>query len=78
VKFGIRRECRDRMLIWNQRHLRFVLSEFVARYNHGLVHQGLNGIPDHDPVPAEPKPAGGRLVAIPMLNSLHHDCRLAA
>ena len=35
-------------------------------------------IPDPGPVLAEPKPAGGRLVAIPVLNGLHHDYRLAA
>jgi putative transposase len=74
----LRRECLDRMLIWNVRHLRCVLSEFVAWYNHGGVHQGLNGIPDPDSALAAPKPAGGRLVAIPVLNGLHHDYRLAA
>ena len=30
----LRRECLDRMLIWNERHLRRVLTEFVAWYNH--------------------------------------------
>jgi putative transposase len=74
----LRRECLDRMLIWNGRHLRRVLAEFIAWYNHGRVHQSLNGIPNPDPVLAEPKPAGGRLVAIPVLNGLHHDYRLAA
>ena len=74
----LRREFLDRMLIWNGRHLRRVLAEFIGWYNHGRVHQGLNGIPDPDPVLAEPKPAGGRLVAIPVLNGLHHDYRLAA
>jgi hypothetical protein len=44
----------------------------------GRVHQGLNGIPDPDPELAEPKPVGGRLVAIPVLNGLHHDYRLVA
>ncbi|MBM3792329.1 MAG: transposase [Acidobacteria bacterium] len=74
----LRRECLDRMLIWNGRHLRHVPSEFLGWYNHGRGHQGLNGIPDPDPVLAEPKPAGGRLVAIPVLNGPHHDYRLAA
>jgi transposase InsO family protein len=74
----LRRECLDRMLIWNERHLRCVLSEFVHWYNHGRVHQGLNGIPDPDPALADPKPSGGRLVAIPVLSGLHHDYRLAA
>ena len=34
----LRRECLDRMLIWNERHLRLVLSEFIGWYNHGRVH----------------------------------------
>ena len=74
----MRRECLDRLLIRNEAHLRCLLKEFVNWYNHGRVHQGLNGIPDPDPVLAGPKPAGGRLVAIPVLNGLHHDYRLAA
>jgi putative transposase len=74
----LRRECLDRMLIWNERHLRWVLNEFIRWYNHGRVHQGLNGIPDPDPALADPKPLGGRLVAIPVLNGLHHDYRLVA
>ena len=74
----LRRECLDRMLIWNERHLRWVLNEFIGWYNHGRVHQGLNGIPDPDPALADPKPLRGRLVAIPVLNGLHHDYRLAA
>ena len=74
----LRRECLDRMLIWNERHLRCVLKEFVNWYNHARVHQSLSGIPDPDPALAGPKPASGRLVAIPVLNGLHHDYRLAA
>jgi len=74
----LRRECLDRVLICNDGHLRCVLNEFIAWCNRGRVHQGLNGTPDPDPVLAEPKPAGGRLVAIPVLNGLHHDYRLAA
>jgi putative transposase len=74
----LRRECLDRMLIWNERHLRRVLTEFIRWYNQGRVHQGLNGIPDPDPALAEAKPSSGKLVAIPVLNGLHHDYRLAA
>ena len=74
----LHRECLDRMLIWNERHLRCVLNEFIGWYNHGRVHQGLNGIPDPDPAIDEPKPLSGKLVAIPVLNGLHHDYRLAA
>jgi len=55
-----------------------VLREFIGWYNHGRVHQGLNGIPDPDPTIYGPKPLGGRLVAILVLNGLHHDYRMAA
>jgi transposase InsO family protein len=74
----LRRECLDRMLIWNEGHFRCVLKEFVNWYNHGRGHQGLNWIPDPDPRLAAPKPVNGKLVAIPFLNGLHHDYRLAA
>jgi len=74
----LRRECLDRMLICNEGHLRAVLKEFINWYNQGRVHQGLNGIPDPDPALAAPKSAGGRIIAIPVLNGLHHDYRLAA
>jgi hypothetical protein len=37
-------------------------------YNRGRVNQGLHGIPDLGPDLAEPRPSGGRPVAIPMLN----------
>jgi hypothetical protein len=74
----LRRECLDRLLIWNERHLRSVLTEFILWFNHGRVHQGLHGIPDPDPALSEPKQMDARLVAIPVLNGLHHDYRLAA
>ena len=36
----VRAECTDRMLITGARHLRAVLSEYVAYYNAGRSHQG--------------------------------------
>jgi putative transposase len=74
----LRRECLDQMLIWNLRHLRWVLSEFIGWYNQSRVHQGLNGIPNPDPAIVGPKPKSGKLIAIPVLNGLPHDYRLAA
>ena len=74
----LRRECLDHMLIWNERHLRRVLGEFIRWYNRARVHQGLHGIPDPDSSFTGPVPTEGRLVAIPVLNGLHHDYRLVA
>ena len=73
----LRRECLDHMLIWNERQLRWILSEFVGWYNIGRIHQGLRGIPAGDPT-VESSPGSGRLIAIPILNGLHHDYRRAA
>jgi len=43
----IRRECLDWMILFNQRHLRRVLQEWIAHYNRGRPHASLGpGIPD--------------------------------
>ena len=41
----VRRECLDRMLIYNPRHLLAVLGEFVAHYNEHRPHQGRGQCP---------------------------------
>ena len=74
----LRRSCLDHFLIWNERCLTKVLSEFRRWYNTGRVHQGLDGIPDPDPVLKTPVAANGNVVAIPILGGLHHDYRRAA
>jgi transposase InsO family protein len=44
---SIRRECLDWLIVLNERHLRSVLMEWVAHYNHGRPHASLGpGIPD--------------------------------
>jgi transposase InsO family protein len=79
----IRRECLDFMIPLNERHVRRVLSEWVAHYNGGRPHASLGpGIadPTNDSVAA---PSSGhrirdghRVVAIPVLGGLHHEYRL--
>ena len=74
----LRNECLDHVIIWNERHLNRILKEFVAWYNHGRFHQGINGIPDAYPELKMVKPAKGKIVAFPVLSGLHHDYRLVA
>jgi len=74
----VRRECLDHVIIFNERHLYWILKEYVAWYNHGRLHQGIDRIPDAYPELKEKKPDNGKIVAIPVLNGLHHDYRLAA
>jgi len=49
----VRRECLDRILIYNTRHLLAVLDEHVAHYNGHRAHQGRGQRPpDRDTLPA--------------------------
>ncbi len=70
----LRRECLDHLIVWNERHLRRVLAEYVRFYNDDRPHRAL----DLEP-PNGPKPVGsGRIIAEPVLGGLHHVYRRAA
>ena len=74
---SIRRECLDYIVIFNERHLRRVLSSYIDYYHRTRTHLSLDkDCPD--PRPVMP-PGIGRVVAIPQVNGLHHRYeRLAA
>ncbi len=74
---SIRRECLDHIVIFNERHLRRVLSSYVDYYHRTRTHFSL----DKDCPPSRPiQPRRvGRVVAIPKVGGLHHRYeRLAA
>ena len=63
----VRRECLDHVIVWDERHLRRVLREYVAFYNADRPHQALAQEP-----PAGPhrllRPVGAsRIIAEPVL-----------
>ncbi len=78
----LRRECLDWLILLNERHLRSVLREWVAHYNHGRPHASLGpGIPDGAfGTPTRQNghriPDGHRVIATPILAGLHHEYRL--
>jgi putative transposase len=67
---SIRRECLDHVVIFNERHLRRVLSSYVDYYHRTRTHLALDkDCPD--PRPIQPRRIG-RVVAIPLVGGLHH------
>ena len=74
---SIRRECLDQVVIFNERHLRNVLSSYVDYYHRAPTHLSLDKDCPHSR-PIQPRPAG-RVIAIPQIEGLHHRYeRLAA
>jgi transposase InsO family protein len=74
---SIRRDCLDYIVIFNERHLRRVLSTYISYYHQTRTHLSLGkDCPESRPVMP---PRIGRVVAIPQVNGLHHRYeRLAA
>ena len=74
---SIRRECLDHIVIFNERHLRRVLSAYVDYYQRTRTHLSLDkDCPD--PRPIMPR-RSGKVIAIPQVGGLHHRYqRLAA
>src|SRR5271169_130947 len=74
---SIRRECLDHIAIFNERHLRRVLSSYVDYYQRTRTHLSLDkDCPD--PRPIMPRRIG-KVIAVPQVGGLHHRYeRLAA
>ena len=70
---SIRRECLDHIVIFNERHLRRVLSSYVDYYHRTRTHLSLDkDCPDSRPI--QPRSVG-RVVAIPQSRWLASSLR---
>ncbi len=75
----VRRECLDRMLVFNRRQLEAVLSEFVDHYNGHRPHRSLDQAPPLGPTPVPiPLPDTRRIRRSDRLGGLIHEYELAA
>jgi transposase InsO family protein len=64
----IRREALDHFLLFSERQIRNVVSEYIGYYNRYRPHQGVGCIPTGG------KSAGeGKIVKLPILSGLHHN-----
>jgi putative transposase len=67
---SIRRECLDHIVVFNEPHLRRVLSSYVDYYHRTRTHLSLDkDCPDSRPV--QP-PASGNVIAFSQVGGLHH------
>ena len=67
---SIREECLDRIIILNEKHLRFVLKQYEKYYNEARPHQGINqSIPNKPP----PSPPEGNIKRRSYLGGLLND-----
>ena len=77
----IRRECLDRMLIVNRRHLKMVLGKYVEHYNSHGPHRSLGQLPllPNETIPVETGNADpSRLRRTDQLGGLIHEYHLVA
>jgi len=65
---SIRRECLDHVVVFGERHLRYLLLSYMAYYNGARTHLSLN---KDAPVPRAVQ-AIGRILPTPILGGLHH------
>ena len=73
----VRTEATDRMLIFSQRHLRWVLATYAEHYNEQRPHRALGLRPPRPTSPA-PAPLHGRIRSRPILGGLINHYEVAA
>jgi putative transposase len=55
-------ECLDRIIVFGEGHLRYLLDEFVTHYHQCRPHQGIDNVTPAGPAPPEPAPLDPRHV----------------
>jgi transposase InsO family protein len=67
---SIRRECLDHVIVFDERHLRRVLSTYFEYHHRSRTHLSL-GKDCPEPRPIQP-PSAGTVIAFPKVGGLHH------
>jgi len=72
---SVREECLDRLIILDQRHLHYVLTEYLDYYNRARPHQGIE---QRTPIPLPVSNPEGQIERRDILHGLIHDYRRVA
>ena len=73
-----RRDLLDHVIVWNERHLKRLMSEFVHYYHEDRTHLALEKETPVGRVRAGKPDASCRVLSMPRLSGLHHRYDLAA
>ncbi len=75
---SVRRELLDHVVVFNERHLRRLLADYIAYYHDDRTHLGLKKATPASRSVARGREAGAEVVALPRLGGLHHRYELRA
>lgn len=70
---SVRCECLDHLLIFSDQQLYRVIKEYLGYFNRVRPHQGIGQKIPEQPKVEERFKAMGKIIALPILNGLHHD-----
>jgi len=73
-----RRDMLDHVIVFNERHLKRLMTEYIHYYHQDRTHLGLAKQTPAGRKAAQEMPAGRQAVAMPRLGGLHHRYDLAA
>ena len=71
---SIKSECLNKMLIFGERHLRYIVSEYISHYHTERPHQGIG----NNIITPLPQPKDGKIVCHERLGGLLKSYRRAA
>jgi putative transposase len=74
----VRRECLDRILIMNRRHLTQVLTDYVDHFNRHRPHRSLDQRPPDGGAARAVRPRTGRVRRLDRLGGLIHEYQQVA